>query len=323
MRVSGSKNYKNAESPLAVKIIEIHPENRYDPELLTATLISPDPEEKQPTVKTKTGNGMSPEDAISYIETREPNEKFRDLINGKWEAHYQSQSEADQALCDKFMWIFDGDKQKTDETFRKTELYRDKWDKADYRERTLEKADQARLNTSITPFNEDLFRQKTETQPDRKIEPVKLVSLAEIKTAPKKYIYRPFLRLGQFGMIQAIQGSGKTTFIMGIASKASRGLPLLESKDSNDNIPCESGAIDVIYLCSEEDEKNLQVMVEKSGGDLNRIHVLSPEHKYQPLYFKENCEEIRRLIRQYNAKSSMGSFICCCCRMESGKPKAE
>jgi len=66
--------------------------------------------------------------------------EFGDLYEGRWEGRYPSQSEADQALCNKLAFWTGRDSERMDRLFRSSGLYRQKWGRDDYRERTLDKA---------------------------------------------------------------------------------------------------------------------------------------------------------------------------------------
>lgn len=69
---------------------------------------------------------------------------FQLLYNGNWEGLYNSQSEADLALCNQLAFWTQKDAQQMDRIFRLSGLYRDKWDKRrgqfTYGEMTIEKA---------------------------------------------------------------------------------------------------------------------------------------------------------------------------------------
>jgi primase-polymerase (primpol)-like protein len=62
--------------------------------------------------------------------------KFKALWSGDWSG-YPSQSEADAALLALLMYWTNGDESRCDALFRQSGLYRPKWDRADYRERTF------------------------------------------------------------------------------------------------------------------------------------------------------------------------------------------
>jgi len=66
-------------------------------------------------------------------------EKFKRLWAGDW-TEYASQSEADQALCNKLAFWSCKNPALVDALFRKSGLYRDKWNREDYRARTINKA---------------------------------------------------------------------------------------------------------------------------------------------------------------------------------------
>jgi hypothetical protein len=67
--------------------------------------------------------------------------RFARLWAGEWQGDYQSQSEGDLALCLKLVFWFGHDAARIDAMFRKSGLYRDKWnDRPDYRETTIQKA---------------------------------------------------------------------------------------------------------------------------------------------------------------------------------------
>jgi primase-polymerase (primpol)-like protein len=62
--------------------------------------------------------------------------KFAALWRGDWSG-YPSQSEADLALCSTLSFWTDGDPGRVDRLFRRSGLYRPKWERDDYRERTI------------------------------------------------------------------------------------------------------------------------------------------------------------------------------------------
>ena len=66
---------------------------------------------------------------------------FDDLFAGNWtSAGYNSQSEADLSLCMILAFWTDRNTDQIDRIFRQSGLYRDKWERNDYRENTLQNA---------------------------------------------------------------------------------------------------------------------------------------------------------------------------------------
>lgn len=66
--------------------------------------------------------------------------KFTRLWEGRWKGDYPSQSEADSALCCHLAFWTGKDAARIDSLFRQSGLMRDKWDRQDYHERTIEAA---------------------------------------------------------------------------------------------------------------------------------------------------------------------------------------
>lgn len=68
------------------------------------------------------------------------NYKFFSLFNGDMSSYNNDHSSADLALCNMLAFWTGKDPQKMDEFFRKSALYRDKWNRDDYRNETIAKA---------------------------------------------------------------------------------------------------------------------------------------------------------------------------------------
>lgn len=66
-------------------------------------------------------------------------EKFKDLYAGNWDSYYESQSEADQALCN-YIAFYTQSFPQIDRIFLKSGLYRDKWKRDDYKTSTINNA---------------------------------------------------------------------------------------------------------------------------------------------------------------------------------------
>jgi hypothetical protein len=63
--------------------------------------------------------------------------RFSRLWNGQWEGDYSSQSEADLGLCMRLAFWTGRDAGRIDALFRRSGMMREKWNRADYRERTI------------------------------------------------------------------------------------------------------------------------------------------------------------------------------------------
>lgn len=98
----------------------------------------PEPVQKPSRQEPSTSN-LSDQEIIEKASKAKNADKFNRLIAGQWQGEYPSQSEADLALCCGLaFWTPDADQ--IDRLFRQSGLYRGKWDRADYRNDTINKA---------------------------------------------------------------------------------------------------------------------------------------------------------------------------------------
>lgn len=92
------------------------------------------------------GKPIDPSMVLRNMTKQESDPKVQDLLRGEWKDYYPSQSEADLALCGIIADYAGNDAVLIDQIFRKTGLYRDKWDESraadgkTYGELTIEKA---------------------------------------------------------------------------------------------------------------------------------------------------------------------------------------
>lgn len=82
-------------------------------------------------------------DIVASLLKQKNGEKFRKLYNDGDYSEYGSQSEADCALCAMIAFSTGADPQMIDMVFRSSALMRDKWNRDDYRESTIEKGIEA------------------------------------------------------------------------------------------------------------------------------------------------------------------------------------
>ncbi len=83
---------------------------------------------------------LDDEEILTRAANADNGAKFSKLSAGNWKGDYSSQSEADLAYCGTLAFWFGQDKERMDRVFRQSGLYRDKWDREDYRNGTLDKA---------------------------------------------------------------------------------------------------------------------------------------------------------------------------------------
>jgi hypothetical protein len=109
-------------------------------------------------------NGLSDNDVISRALSASNGERFSRLWNGDTSG-YGSHSEADLALCGMLAFWTGGDASRIDFLFRQSGLYREKWDRKDYRNRTI-----AEALSSKTKFYEVPNTVKLADGTERKVE---------------------------------------------------------------------------------------------------------------------------------------------------------
>ena len=95
-------------------------------------------EDKKPESKTQdTTTYLSDDEVITKALNAKNGDKFRRLWSGNFDS---SHSEADLALCSHLAFWCGGDTSQMDRLFRESALYREKWERSDYRENTLNTA---------------------------------------------------------------------------------------------------------------------------------------------------------------------------------------
>jgi|SRR6185437_6787201 len=103
------------------------------------------------------GNGRKRQDGPRHSHVRGPEERFRALWAGDMSDYDDDHSRADLALCRFLAKPCDFDPAQIDALFRASVLMRPKWDRADYRSSTLEKAVAGGFR--LTAEQEDLLQQ--------------------------------------------------------------------------------------------------------------------------------------------------------------------
>lgn len=91
-------------------------------------IASHEKETKKLNTSTGFGNDLSIEKIIDIAKKSKNSLRFTTLYEGDWTQFYDSQSEADMALANDLAFWTARDPQKMDDIFRKSNLYRDKWD---------------------------------------------------------------------------------------------------------------------------------------------------------------------------------------------------
>lgn len=130
---------------------------------------------KKINTSTGFGNDLSVDKIIDIAKKSKNRLRFTTLYEGDWTQLYDSQSEADMALANDLAFWTARDPQKMDEIFRKSNLYRDKWDEQrgdyTYGDMTITRAIESCQNEFI-PENTDtdfqIFVMEEDVKPAKK-----------------------------------------------------------------------------------------------------------------------------------------------------------
>ncbi len=103
-------------------------------------------------------NTLSDAEIIERASKANNGDKFRILWSGQWWGLYGSQNCADEALlCHLAFWT-GKDENRMDTLFRQSGLYRKKWDRQDYRQRTIARANEGTNQIYTIPRSERIER---------------------------------------------------------------------------------------------------------------------------------------------------------------------
>jgi putative DNA primase/helicase len=92
-----------------------------------------------PTPEADSSGSLTDDELLERAQNAKNGKKFRSLWNGDTSG-YPSHSEADLALVGLLAFWTGGERRRIDDLFRQSDLYREKWDRDDYRERTIDEA---------------------------------------------------------------------------------------------------------------------------------------------------------------------------------------
>ncbi len=97
---------------------------------------------------------------------------------------------------------------------------------------------------------------------------LKLIKMSEVQAQEIKWLWYPFIPYGKLTIVQGDPGDGKTTFILNIAAKLTKG----EGFDENMKL---INPVTVIYQTAEDGlADTVKPRLEKAGADCNRVLVI-------------------------------------------------
>jgi hypothetical protein len=143
-------------------------------------------------------------------------EKFTTLFDGDWESlGYPSQSEADLALCKQLAYWTNDNPVGIDQIFRKSGLYREKWDREDYRNTTIMNA--LALNQQHTKDDPKDDPKESSGNNNEKVKGFSLVHISDVKHQPMEYQIDKIWTVNSVGIMSSPPGNYKTWLAWEIA----------------------------------------------------------------------------------------------------------
>src|SRR5215217_4277687 len=242
-------------------------------------------------------NGLSDSDVIQKALAASNGARFLRLWNGDTEV-YGSHSEADLALCGMLAFWTGGDAARIETLFRQSGLYRKKWERKDYRNRTITEA----LNGK-TEFYEAPRGVKLADGTERKVEDLRQEEvgrlLSDVEPEEVSWLWPSWLALGKLALVDGDPGLGKSAVTVDLSARASAG------KAFPDGAECEPAGV---VLLSAEDglADTIRPRLDAAGADTSRILALAtvPDEKRHDrlLSIPEDLARIEKGIRRVGAR---------------------
>jgi RecA-family ATPase len=221
----------------------------------------------KPVAATETvDNGLSNTEVVEKATSSRSGEKFRRLWGGDTNG-YGSPSEADLALCGMLAFWTGGDATRVDSLFRQSGLYRKKWDRKDYRNRTITEA-----LSGKTEFYKAPLTVKLADGTERKIEELQPEEIGKLLSSVKpeevSWLWASWLARGKLALVDGDPGLGKSAMTLDLAARVSSG------KTFPDGAECEPAGV---VLLSAEDglADTIRPRLDAAGADTSRILALA------------------------------------------------
>lgn len=194
--------------------------------------------------------------------------KIERLFNGDV-ADYPSQSEADLSLCS-MLAFWAQDEAQLDTFFRRSALYRDKWDERHgamtYGEQTIEKAF---ARTTEHYEHRDNGNHRSDSSSETKKEPL-IVTMDEIKAEKVDWLWTNRIPIGRLTLIDGDPGAGKSYLSLAVASAVSKGdsLPFDQKRKSPSNV--------LLMSCEDGYGDTVRPHLDQLGANVSRIAIPNP-----------------------------------------------
>jgi len=189
-------------------------------------------------------NRLSDEEIIRKAIAASNGERFSRLFSGDTNG-YGSHSEADLALCGMLAFWTGGDVPRIDTLFRQSGLYREKWDREDYRNRTLTEALSGKTEFYKVPKTVKLAASFATQRNIEELQPEEIGKLLSgVEPEKVSWLWPSWLALGKLALVDGDPGLGKSAMTLDLAARVSSG------KGFPDGAQCEPSGV---VLLSAED----------------------------------------------------------------------
>lgn len=227
----------------------------------------PDPKSKPN--HSRNGNGAwhpSDEELLEKAFAAKNGDKLKNLFRGDV-GSYPSQSEADFALCS-LLAFWAQDTAQLDRFYRRSSLYRDKWDQKHgamtYGEMTIEKAFASCAEHYSRNGNGHAENEGETHQP-------LIITMDQIKAEKVDWLWDNRIPIGRLTLLDGDPGSGKSFLSLEIASRVSKGeaLPFGGKKRSPANV--------LLMSCEDGYNDTVRPRLDRLGADVSRIAIPNPQ----------------------------------------------
>jgi hypothetical protein len=225
---------------------------------------------------------MSNEDVLALVKRSKNAGKFEKLWIGDMSDYRGDHSRADAALLG-LLSFYTQDPEQLVRLFSQSVLgQRGKWDRDDYRERTLSLALAGRAEGEVYELKNGAPMLK-----------LPLVPLSTIPMVPVPWLWPGYFPRSETTLLVGDPGNGKTLSSLDLTARITTGAPW------PDGVRNEFGPQNVIVLSAEDaPEYTIRPRVEAAGGDASRVLVI-PSDKLGKLSLEDNIAQLRDALEDY------------------------
>ena len=127
---------------------------------------------------------------------------------------------------------------------------------------------------------------------EENITELKIIQMSEIETEEVSWLWYPFIPYGKLTIVQGDPGDGKTTLVLNIAAKLSKGEKMDDGMESET-------PINIIYQTAEDGlADTVKPRLENAGADCSKISVIDESDKSLSM----TDERLEEAIKRTNAK---------------------